>query len=67
MKNTINKKIINWKNEFIKIKWRFNYLFGKNDKKMKSIYDKFYKKNKNVSFEKILNLKKINIKKYHFQ
>ena len=61
MKNTINKnkKIINWKNEFIKIKWRFNYLFGKNDKKMKSIYDKFYKKNKNVSFEKIfLNLKK---------
>ena len=61
MKNTINKnkKIINWKNEFIKIKWRFNYLFGKNDKKMKSIYDKFYKKNKNVSFEKIfLNFKK---------
>ena len=66
MKNT---KITNWKNKFIKIKnWRFNYLFGKNDKKMKSIYDKFYKKNKNVSFEKIfLNLIKINLKKYHFQ
>ena len=30
---------------------------------MKSIYDKFYKKNKNVSFEKIfLNLKNINNK-----
>ena len=27
-----NKKI--WKNEFFKIKnWRFNYLFGKNDKR----------------------------------
>ena len=42
MKNTINKnkKIINWKNEFIK--WRFNYLFGKNDKKNEN--DKFKKK-----------------------
>jgi len=28
-------------------------------KEMKNIYDKFYKKNKNVSFEKIFKFKKI--------
>ena len=28
--------------------WRFNYLFEKMIKEMKNIYDKFYKKNKNV-------------------
>ena len=32
MKNNKKKKI--WKNEFFKIKnWRYNYLFGKNDKR----------------------------------
>ena len=34
--------------------WRFNY-FGKNDK-MKNIYDKFYKKNKNIFKNKIITI-----------
>ena len=36
-------------------------------KEMKNIYDKFYKKNKNVSFEKIFLNLIINFKKYNLK